>query len=176
MNILALPKKNIVFLTFCGLGFLGIFLITLYANYRSLDRIEKNIKELKAKIESQKTFSPIFQELFKEIQFKPPEGLPFPEPKKLAREGTGKIATILQKVVNQSGLKIAEIVPDVDSSIDGSEHLMVNMVMLGELPQFRKLLFELGALPYLKHIGQIQIKTVEDAREFRLKVWMAKEE
>ena len=160
---------------FCGLGFLWIFLITFYADYRALNKLEKNIKELGTKIETQKTFSSIFQELFKDIQFKPPEGLPFPEPEKLDREQTGKIPKTLQKAAGESGLKIAEIVPDVDSSIDGSEHLMVNMTMFGSLPQFRKFLFKLGALPYLEHIGQIQIKTVEEVREFRLKVWMAKQ-
>jgi len=174
MNILVLPRKNIIYLIFCGLGLLGIFLITFYANYRSLDKIEKNIKELQAKVESQKTFSPIFQELFREIQFKPPEGLPFPEPKKLAREETGRISMILQNVAGESGLKIAEIVPDVDSSIDASEHLMVNMTMFGDLSQLRTFLFNLGNLPYLEQIGQIQIKAVEDGREFRLKFWMAK--
>jgi len=175
MNILALPRKNILYMLFCGLGFMGIFLITFYADYHSLNKLERHIKELQTKIENQKTFAPIFQELFKEIQFKPPKGLPFPEPEKLAREETVKISVVLQKAAVESGLKIAEIVPDVDSSIDGSEHLMVNITMLGSLPQFRKFLFKLGTLPYLEHIGQMQIKTVEEGREFRLKVWMAKQ-
>ena len=176
MNILALPKKNIIYLIFCGLGFLGIFLVTFYANYRSLDKIEKNIKELNARIENQKTFLPTFQELFKKIQFKQPEGLPFPKPEKLAQEDTGKISTILQEITVQNGLKIVEIAPDVDSSIDGSKHLMINMIMFGDLPQFRKFLFQLGGIPYLEHIEQVLIKTVEEGREFRLKIWMAKEE
>ena len=173
--MLSLPKKNIAYLLICGLGLLAIFLITFYSNYRTLNKLDNNIKKLNAKMERQNIFSPLFQELFQNIQFKQPEGLIFPQPAKLSQENTGKISPILQKIAVQNNLKIAEIVPDVDSSIDGSKHLMINIVMLGELIQLREFLFQLVGIPYLEHIEQIQIKSVEGAKEFRIKVWMAKE-
>jgi hypothetical protein len=173
--MLSFPKKSIAYLFICGLGLVAIFLITFYSNYRALNKLDNNIKELKAKIESQNIFQPLFQELFKKIQFKQPEGLTFPKPAKLSQEDAGKISPILQKIAVQNNLKIEEIVPDVDSSIDGSMYLMINITMLGELIQLREFLFQLGGIPYLAHIEQIQIQTVEGAKEFRLKVWMAKE-
>ena len=173
--MLSFPKKSIAYLFICGLGLLAIFLITFYSNYRALNKLDNNIKELNAKVESQKIFSPLFQELFKKIQFKQPEGLTVPKPTKLAQEDAGKISPILQGIAVHNNLKIEEIVPDVDSSIDGSKHLMINIVMLGELIQLREFLFQLVGIPYLEHIEQIQIQSVEGAKEFRLKVWMAKE-
>ena len=175
MNILKLPKRSIVVILVCGAGLLGIFLLTLYANYRTLEKLETKIAGLNDQIKGQELFAPVFQELFKKIQIKKIGGIQFPEPAKLLRDDSGKILSILQDIALANELKVEAMAPDVDSSIDGSKHLMINIVLLGEFFELRKFLLQLMSIPYLEHIEQIKIKTVEGAKEFRLRVWLAKE-
>ncbi len=176
MNFLSLPRKNIIVFLFCGMGILSIFLITFYSDYLTLDELDKKILELNTKIEIQKLYSPVFRELFRKIQFKLPEGLPFSKQEKVTQEDLPEISTVLQGIALQNNLKIEEISPDVDSLIDGSKHLMISMIIRGELLQLRKFLYQLGGIPYLAHIERLHIQTVEGGKEFRLKVWMAKME
>jgi hypothetical protein len=46
-------------------------------------------------------------------------------------------------------------------------------VLKGEFANFRKMLIELGALPYLDRIEEIRIQQNPDAMEFRIKIWIA---
>ena len=176
MNILSLPRNKILYALTCGLGLLAIFIVIFYSDYRNLAKLDKKIEELNAKIESQKLYSPVFQELFKRIRFKQPEELPFPKMEKLAREDIPKVATVLRGIAGQDNLKVEQISPDVESSINGSKHLMINLILKGDLPQLRKFLYHLGGIPYLEQIERLQIQTGEEGREFRLKIWMTKKE
>jgi hypothetical protein len=51
--------------------------------------------------------------------------------------------------------------------------LLYNAVLEGEFANFRKMLIELGALPYLDRIEEIRIQQNPDSMEFRIKIWIA---
>jgi hypothetical protein len=51
----------------------------------------------------------------------------------------------------------------------------MTVVMKGELFDLRNFLVLLGEVSYLEHIEQIQIRTTQDLKEIRLKLWMARE-
>ena len=65
--------------------------------------------------------------------------------------------------------------PDVDSIIGGAGFLQMTVVMKGELFDLRNFMVLLGEVPYLEHIEQIQIRTAQDLKEIRLRLWMARE-
>ena len=64
MDINKLPKKSIVMILVCGLGLMGVFMFTLFSNYRALVKLEGNISQLSAQIKTQDLFVPLFRELF----------------------------------------------------------------------------------------------------------------
>ena len=175
MNLLTLPKKSILYVLISGAGLFAIIFLMFYANYRTIDKLDSNIRGMKTQIEGQKKYVPLFQDLFKKIQFKKPEGLPFPEQAKLSEEDTGKISIIQQKLAEANDFTVKGIIPDVDSSIDGSTHLMISIIMMGEFLNLRNYLFQLVSIPQLEHIEHIQVQNVETSKEIRLKIWMAKE-
>ncbi|MFC1798547.1 hypothetical protein ACFLZL_01925 [Thermodesulfobacteriota bacterium] len=170
-----MSKKNILYLTVFGTTLLAIFLFTLFLNFRTLEKLSKKITHSNYQIESQQLFAPLYQNLLLKMQAKKPQGVPFPDEAKLAQEDTGKILSILQDIARANELRVEQLVPDVDSSIDGSKHLMININMLGEFLGLRKFLFELISIPYFEHIEQIKIQSVEGAKEIQLRIWMAKE-
>lgn len=169
-----LTKKSIVYLSVCGTVILGVVLISLYSNYRTLEKLDKQIARFKYRIENQQLFAPLYQNLLLKMQSKLPEGMAFPEEASLAQEDTGKMLSILQEMARESKLQVEQLVPDVDSSIDGSKHLMINIFMRGELAGLRNFLLGLVEIPYFEHIEQISIESVESAKKIQLRIWMAK--
>ena len=106
MNILNLPKKSILYLIICAVGLFAIFMVTFFSNYLALGKLDREIDALTYKIEGQKLYAPVFQELFKGIQLELPKGIPFHKQTRLAREDTGKALAVLQDLVRANNLKI----------------------------------------------------------------------
>jgi hypothetical protein len=45
----------------------------------------------------------------------------------------------------------------------------------GQFADLRGFLLDVGALPYFESIEEIEIRSVEGGKEFKLKIWMARE-
>jgi hypothetical protein len=49
----------------------------------------------------------------------------------------------------------------------------VNLILKGNFLSFRKFLINLGGIAYVDHIEEIVIQGKTDAKEYRLKLWVA---
>jgi len=156
-------------------GLLALLLISIFPRYITLAQMDKQIATLNADIEEQKILYPVFKDLLKKALHKAPEGLPFPEKVKLERDKTDKIALTFQELAKKSNLKIEEIIIDVDSLIDDSGFLMLNVAVQGDVFDLRNFLVKLGEIQYIEHIERVQIRTVDKSKEMRLKLWIARE-
>jgi len=157
----------------CLVGILGFALLAILPSHWAIRATERKIENLQQKIEEQEALKPFFQNLLKQAQSKAPSDMPFPKKAKLPREETGGISGFLQELAQQNDFKVESIVPDVVSLTDGSGYLMLNTIMKGRFLNFRRLLLQLGDVPYIEHIETIQIRTVGQVKEFRLKIWIA---
>jgi hypothetical protein len=63
--------------------------------------------------------------------------------------------------------------PDLDTTAGSSKSISYNAVVRGKFENFRKMLIELAAVPYLERIEEISIQPQSDSMEFRLKIWIA---
>lgn len=149
--------------------------LVIYPQRISLAGADLDIKKLKGRIEEQKLLYPIFQNLLKKVRVKDTEGLPFPKKAKLARDETGKISSIFQKIAQKSNLTLKEITPDIDALIGGSRYLKLNLIVKGEFLDLRNFMLQLGELPYLEYIERIQIRSVQDSKEISFKILLAQE-
>jgi len=137
--------------------------------------LDKNIKQLNTKIETQKLLLPLFQKMLTEIDLKLPEGVAFPKGEKLTQEKAESIVSVFHELAGRSGLKVVEVSPDVESTLNGSGFLLMNVVVKGDFFKLREFLVALGGLPYLEKIEQIKLKNIEGGKEIRLKIWLVKE-
>jgi len=171
-----MKSKRIVTYLIIYIGvLLTIIVFVIYPYHMSLADADSEIEITKGRIEEQRLLFPVFKDLLKKVRLKESGGLPLPKKKKLARDETDRISSILQEIAQRSHLIISGIMPDVDSLIGGSEYLKMTIVMKGELFDLRNFLVLLGEVSYLEHIEQIQIRAAQDSKEIRLKVWMARE-
>jgi hypothetical protein len=175
MEIGKFSQRSLFYFALFGAVILFVVLLLIYPDYRTLAVLDQNIKQLNARIETQKMLFPLFQKMLTEIDFKLPEGAAFPKTKKLSQEQAESMVSVFHELAGKSGLKVVEVSPDVESSLNGSGFVLMNIVVRGDFFTLRELLLELGNLPYLEKIEQIKLQNTEDGKELRLKIWLVKE-
>ncbi len=169
------PLQSIRYIVICIGGILGFSLLAIFPSYKALGNMDLKISKLQQKNDEQKALHPLFLDLLKNSKRETPSKLPFPKKAKLAREETGGISDFFQELARKHNFKVQRIVPDVLTLTDGSGYLALDATMTGDFLSFRKLMLQLGEIPYLEHIESIGIRTVKNEKEFRLKVWIAQE-
>jgi len=175
METVKFSQRSLFYFALFGVVILVIILIMVYPDYRTLAALDKNIKQLNTKIETQKLLFPLFQKMLTEIDIKLPAGVTFPKEEKLSQEKAERIVSVFHELAGKSGLKVVEVSPDVGSTLNGSGFLLVNVVVKGDFFRMREFLLELGNLPYLEKIEQIKLQNIEGGKEARLKIWLIKE-
>ena len=71
------------------------------------------------------------------------------------------------------GLKIQDLNTDVSALTGKSGFLQIRINLTGAFMDFRDFLVDLGTIPSLEVIEEIQIRAIEGSREFKIKIWMA---
>jgi Tfp pilus assembly protein PilO len=170
-----LPPQTLILLVLCGAGILAFLLLVILPAQRLSAELDRDIETLQARIEEQKILSPVFKSLFAKTKTEEPQGLPAPNRTKLTRAEIAGVPKRLQQLAAAHRLTVREIVPEVNTLTDASGRFLIRLSANGQFSDLRGLLIDVGALPYFESIEEIDIRAVEDGREFGLKIWMARE-
>lgn len=168
-------QRRLFYFALFGAVILVVILLLIYPDYRTLAALDKNIVHLNAKIETQKILYPLFQKMLTESNPVLPEGAAFPKEEKLTQENAERLVSVFHELAGKHRLKVVEVSPDVESTLDGSGFVLLNIVAGGNFFELREFLLELGGLPYLEKIEQIKLQNTETGKEVRLKIWLVKE-
>ena len=101
--------------------------------------------------------------------------MPITQKAKLARGDMNKIFDQIKAIARVYNLELQEITPDVNSLKETSGYLLIRLVVTGDFFSFREFLIDLGAIPSMVHMEEMRIRSIEESREIRLKVWLAQE-
>ena len=142
-------------------------------NQRALNELSADIAKTRVDIEEQKLMAPLYKELIEKIKVKTKKNLPFPAREKLAKDKHEQISAVFSDLARRANLEVVSITPDVNSLVGGSGLVVVNASLKGDFFNFRNFLVELGAVPYMEHVSEIQIQQAAGKKEFRLKIWVA---
>ena len=168
-----LPAQSLIYILICGAGvLLFIFFITIPAHRTAAD-LDKEYKKISDRIEEQRILKPVFASLLKQAKKKNPTELPSAKKVALSRSDISKLSESLQEMAFRHGLKIQDLNTDVPGVTGRSGYLQIRIILTGEFMDFRSFLVDLGTLPSLEIIEEIQIRAIESSREFNLKLWMA---
>ena len=158
-----------------GGGIIFFVLLSIFPNYIAYSNIENEINTLKSQIEEQKILSPIFNDLSNKARFQTPDNLPFPKKEKLSKNETGNISGIIQNIILLNDFQVNSILTDVGGLMDGSGILKMSVEITGDFANLRKLIIQLGTLPYLEHIENIHISNANNKHNILMKLWIAQE-
>lgn len=167
-----IPAKSLNYLVIFG----GIIIILVLLGILPLHRYNTNrsqeVKKIQADIAEQKEFQQIYQSQQK-IPGTQVHKLPNPVKTKLPRPDLDKFQDTFRAEAKKSGLIITSLIPDMKTIAAGSPAILFDVTSKGQFANFRELLINVGALPYVDKIEEINIKQLEDAMEFKMKLWIA---
>ena len=167
--------QSLLILIVCVVGILAFLLLIILPSERASTELDQEISKLNARIEEQRILTPVFHSLLKRSKMAPPSNLPVPERTKLTYGSINTISTVFQDIAARHNLKLEDIKTDVSSMVQDTGYLSMQLRLKGDFYKFRDFLVDLGSIPSLEHIEEINIRALKSTREFDLKLWMAQE-
>jgi hypothetical protein len=168
-----LPTQSLFLFLICGAGIIVFVFLIILPTHNSSEQLDRDIIKISDRIEEQRILKPVFESLLKRAKKKNPTDLPATKADKLDRSEISKLSTDLQEMAFRHGLKVQDMNTDVAALIGKGGHLRMRMNLTGAFLDFRGFLVDLGTVPSLEVIEEIQIRAIEGSRQFKIKMWMA---
>ncbi len=170
-----LPTHSLINFLICGTGILVFIFLIIVPTQKTSAELDRDIEKINARIDEQRMLKPVFESLLKQVKKKGPTNLPSPIKAKLARGDINEISDRLLETARRYNLELRDIQTDVSALGNDTEYLLIRIHATGEFKKFRDFLVDLGTIPSLEHIEEINIRAIENSREFRLKIWLAQQ-
>ena len=148
-------------------------MLSIYPSQLRIRALRQENGIIRTRIEQHEVLFPVYLRLHNLIHFEAPEVLVSPSREKLPHTDIALISVTLSGLGEAYGLEVMSATPQADSLKAESDLLLVNILLIGELPALREFMIALENLPYVEHIESVRIKPVQAAKEFKLKVWIA---
>ncbi len=170
-EIPTIPKQSLMYLLVCSVVLLAFVLLLIMPSQKSLVNLDLEVNNLKVKIEEQKVLFPAYQDLLAKLQKDESRLLPDPKPEALDRSRMKEVSSIFRDLARKKKLEL-DAIPDVNTISKDSNLLLVNATLQGNIYDFRRFLIELGNIPYLSHIEEIQVQASPSFKKINLKFWL----
>lgn len=169
------PPHTLLLMVLFGAGILAFVLGFILPAQRLSAELDRDIESLQTRIEEQKILAPVFKTLFAKTKTADPRVLSAPARAKLTREEIAGVPKRLQQLAAAHRLAVREVFPEVSTLTEASGRFLTRVSATGQFADLRGFLIDVGALPYFDSIEEIEVRAVEDGREFGLKIWMSRE-
>jgi len=168
----AIPASSLGYILVCG-GIILVVVLGIVSLHRFNANKAQDVRKLVNQIDEQKVLGPVYLSMIKELQKKEVYALPNPRKLRLSEQEADKFQEIIRKAAGKSGLFTVSVLPDVKTMASANQNLLYNMTLKGELQNFHKFMIELGGIPYIDQIEDVNIKQYSDSMEYKLKIWVA---
>jgi Tfp pilus assembly protein PilO len=168
-------SQSVLIFVICVVGVMTFLLLIILPSQKTSAQLDREIDTLNVRIEEQRILTPVFHSLLKRAKTAPPSALPSPEKTKLTHGDMNSISKEFQDIAMRHNLKLEEVKTDVSSMMEDTGYLMMRLRLTGDFYKFRDFLVDLGSIPSLEHIEEINIRPVKTARELQIKLWLGQE-
>jgi hypothetical protein len=168
-----LPAQSLIYFAICGAAILFFVFKIIVPTQKTAAELDKEFVKVSDRIEEQRILKPVFDSLLKQAKKKNPTELPAAKKAALDRTDISKLSENLQEMAFRHGLKMQDLNTDVAALTGKSGFLQIRVSLTGAFMDFRDFLVDLGTIPSLEVIEEIQIRAIEGSREFKIKLWMA---
>jgi hypothetical protein len=168
-----LPTQSLIYCLICGAGVIVfIFLIILPSQDISAE-LDQDIEKINDHIEKQRILRPVFDSLLKRAKVEKSTELPSTQKIKFEHGDINNISELLQEIARRHELKVQDIRTDVGEMMNNSGYMLMHLHVAGDFMNFRGFLMDLGTIPSLEQIEELNIRAIEANREYKLRIWMA---
>ena len=167
-----IPGRSVMYLLICVVISVIFYFVAISPYQRSMGAIDVKTAQAMERIEKQKVLLPLYEEMIKMGESEVRERLPLPEKKGLSRMEIDTVSSLFKKMADKYDMEIVSVSPDVATMTEESDDIMVGIRLRGKFFDFRKFLVELGGVPSLDRVEEIEIAQETGYKEFYLKVWL----
>lgn len=169
-----LPTQSLICFLLCGAGIVAFVFLIIVPNNNAGAELDKEIEKINERIEQQRILRPVFDSLLQRAKKKNPTELPAVPKEKLKRADINRVSTLLQDMAGRHQLEIRDIQTDVNEIMKNTGFLLIRVQAVGDFMNFRDFLLDMGTIPALEQVEEINVKAIAGSREYRLKIWMAR--
>lgn len=169
-----LPTQSLVCFLLCGAGILAFVFLIIIPNSNTAAEMDRDIEKINERIEQQRILRPVFDSLLQRAKKRNTTELPSVKKEKLDRDDINRVSILLQEMAGRHELEIRDIQTDVNEIMKNTGFLLMRIQAFGDFMNFRDFLLDLGTIPALEQVEEINVQAVAGTREYRLKIWMAK--
>lgn len=164
-----MPHQSMIYLLLCLSGVMTFVFLGLFPAQRILAGLDVKISENRLRLEEQKTLMPIYQILKQRTRKNANKILPLPRRTELPREKMNLLNTQFNEIAKQTNVEVASLAPSLTALASSSKYLTIEASLRGDFFSFRKFLIGLGAIPYMEHLEEIQVRENSEGREMKIK-------
>jgi len=168
-----LPVRTLIYLG-VSIFIVTIFLLVIiYPYYRSLGTLDKEIAGMYKRVEQQKVLLPLYMKLVEKSGASVPDKFSLPIRKTVPKNNIDLIPPLIKGIARKSGMQTVMVTPDLTTLSTRKDFLLIYATVKGNYFDIRNFLIELGNVPFIDHIEEIDIRQKATDKECKLKLWFA---
>lgn len=168
-----LPTQSLIYILTCGGGVIVFIFLIIIPNQNTSTELDQEIEKLNDHIEQQRILRPVFDTLLDRAKREKSTELPTIKKVKLNRDDINKVSEIIQDMAGRHDLKVQDVRTDANEIMNNTGYMLMRVQVTGDFIKFREFMMDLGTIPSLELIEEINIRAIEGNREYKLKIWMA---
>ena len=168
-----LPVRTLLYLSVSIFIVVIFLLVIVYPYYQSLGTLDKKIAGMYERAERQKVLLPLYMKLVEKSEASVPDKLFLPSRKTLSKNNIDLIPSLIKGIARKSGMQVITINPDLTTLSTRKDLLLIYVTVRGSFFDVRNFVIELGKVPTIDHIEEIDIQQKVTDKECKLKLWLA---
>lgn len=169
----SIPKKSLRNLAIYA-GVLAIVIgVMVVPSYFAIDKTEARLVKIENQVKEQRTLAPVFGKLVKKRRELNKSSDTLAVRSALPRDDAGGVVDALTRLAADNRLQMAGVNLDINALVNEVRLMQVDLVLRGNLTDYRTFLHQLIAVPHLEFIERVRLMPVPDGREYRMRVWVA---
>ena len=167
-----IPVRSVIYLLISTVIIATVILFVLYPYYKSLNTLNIEIAGIKQRIKTQRELLPLYTKLVEKSGMSAPDKFPLPEKSSLPKNNIDLIPSIFKGLARKSNTEIISVNPDFTTISKGQGSILINATVRGSFSSLRDFLNELGKVPYMRQIEEIEIQQRSADKELKMKLWL----
>ena len=147
--------------------------VMIVPSYLAIDKAEAERVKIETEVKAQRVLAPVFGKLLKKSREMTHSTANLSVRAALARDDASGVADALTHLATGNRMQMAGINLDLNAMVNEVRLMQADMVLRGNLADYRTFLEQLIALPHVEFIERVRIMAIPDGREFRMRVWVA---
>ncbi|MCP3950614.1 MAG: hypothetical protein GY697_00095 [Desulfobacterales bacterium] len=142
-------------------------------SYFAIGKAEANLAKIETQVREQRLLVPVFGKLMKKRRALNTSSAKMPVRAALARDDASGVADALTRLAADNRLQMTDVSLDLNALVNEANLIKVDMVMRGNLADYRAFLHQLIVMSHLEFIERVRMMAIPGEQEYSMRAWIA---